>query len=130
MVESSRQIERRKAAQRHGVLAEQHVTSILRNAGWTVLAQNWSGGGAELDIVVGKPDALRFVEVKARTTMPEDVGELLPLKKRRRLVRGAEAYMTQHPTRANDIAFMLALVSGKVGELQVTLMDDPFDGVL
>ena len=128
MVATLGQTERRKAAQRHGVLAEERVTTVLREAGWTVLAQNWLGAGAELDIVVGKPGVMRFVEVKARTVMPEDVAALVPRKKQRKLTRGAEAYMTQHPTAAHDIAFMLALVSGEVGELQVTLMDDPFDG--
>ena len=57
----------RRLAVRRGADAEARVAQVLESAGWTVLARNWLAAGAELDLVVARGEALRFVEVKQRS---------------------------------------------------------------
>lgn len=128
MAQPLEQTARRVAAQKHGVFAEDYVASQLEKLGWRVIARNWTGGNAEIDLVVVQGAALRFVEVKARTVLPDELGDLISATKRRRLSRGAEAFLAQFPTKSRDIAFMVAFVSGGVGQFALQLIDDAFDG--
>lgn len=106
-----------------GAAAESLVADALVAQGWTVLARNWSGAGGELDLVVGRAGVLRFVEVKARA--PDDpVGiEAVDGRKRRRLVRAAEAWLADHEDIVDEACFLVALVEGE----RITWFDNAFD---
>lgn len=114
----------RRAALQRGADAEDHVAELLEKQGWDVVSRNWRGGGGELDIVVARPGALRFVEVKARSAHDLHGPEVaVGPRKRRRLVRAAEAYLAAVDTPYDEVAFLVALVEGE----RVTLIDDAFD---
>lgn len=88
------------------------------------MAQNWRGPGGELDLVASRQGCLRLVEVKARA--PDDpVGglEAVDGRKRRRLVRAAEAFLADWHDLVVEVCFMVAVVEGE----RVTLLDDAFD---
>ena len=100
----------------------------LEGEGWTVLARNWRGGGGELDVVVQRGDALRFVEVKARDEEDPSGFEAITEDKQRRLVSAAEAWLVEHAPKG-EVCFMAALVTLRAGEeYSIEFLDDAFDG--
>ncbi len=122
---STPEADARRAALRLGAEAEAAVASLLEDQGWQVLARNWRGGGGELDLVVGRRGALRFVEVKARA--PDDpVGglEAVDTGKQRRLRLAARAFLAGYDDLVDEACFLVALVEGG----QIELVDDAFDG--
>lgn len=88
-----------------------------------MLVRNWHGKGGELDLVVARDGALRFVEVKARA--PDDpVGlDAIGEHKRRCLARTAEEFLAQHDDLIDEACFLVALVEHG----RITWMDNAFD---
>ena len=99
------------------------MAKALSADGWSVLSRNWRGGGGELDLVVSRGPSLRFVEVKTRG--PDDpVGlESVGPMKQGHLVHAARAWLHDHPSDYDEIAFMVALVEPD----DITWIDDAFD---
>lgn len=122
-----RSAEDRRTALARGHEAEAFVAAHLEGAGWQVLARNWRGEGGELDLVVERDGAIRFVEVKQRE--PEDpVGlEAVDRGKQRRLVRAAEAWLATSSPAFHEAAFMVVLVVATPEGFQLDLVDDAFD---
>lgn len=113
----------RRAALQVGAEAEARVAAALEADGWRVLARNWRFEGGELDLVVERGGALRVVEVKARA--PDDpLGlDAVDARKRRKLVRTAEAFLAAYADLVDEVCFLVALVEGE----RVTLIDNAFD---
>lgn len=114
----------RRAAHRRGAEAEARVAAILESQGWQVVARNLRLADGELDLVVWRGKALRFVEVKARA--PDDLhGPEVAIgpTKQGRLVRAAEAFLAGTDLPWSESAFLVALVEGD----HVELIDDAFD---
>ncbi len=111
-------------AYEEGLDAESFVAAFLEEDGWRVLARNWRGGGAELDLVVQRDGCVRVVEVKARQP-GEDGLEAITADKQSRLRRGAEAWLAQHPAPV-EVAFLIALVTLEDALWSIELWDDPF----
>jgi len=123
-VKAVRSSDDRRAALQRGADAEDHISELLTEQGWDVVARNWRGGGGELDIVATRAGALRFVEVKARSRDDLHGPEMaVGPRKQRKLVRAAEAYLAALETPFDEVAFLVALVEGD----RVTLIDDAFD---
>ncbi len=101
----------------------------LKADGWTLLSQNWHGGGGELDLVIQRGSALRFVEVKARVGDDFDIWDAIPASKRARLVRAARAWLAAHDTDAEELCFLWAAVRGGAmpEEWSVEWYDNPID---
>lgn len=114
----------RRGAYDDGLDAESFVEAWYLDEGWTVLARNWRGGGAELDLVVQRGGAVRIVEVKARED-DRDALEAVTPAKQARLRRGGEAWLQQHPAPA-EIAFAVALVTLNNGVWGLEILDDAF----
>lgn len=73
-------------------LAEERLTEL----GYEILERNWRGGGGELDRVALDGDVLVFVEVRARRSDSHgEPWETIGVKKQRRLVRAALAYLVR-----------------------------------
>ena len=72
-----------------------------RLRGWRILGENVWAGGNELDLIVRRGRALRFVEVKAKKS-PRfgDPLEMVTVEKQRRLRRAAAAWLAAHPEAA------------------------------
>lgn len=117
----------RQRAQRRGVTAEAWVARQLEQTGWSVVATNFRGAGAELDLVVVRDGVVRFVEVKARQAGDDSGWEAVGPAKQRRLTRAAEAWLASQPGDCVEAAFLLALVELGADGWTVEWMDDPFD---
>ena len=112
---------RRVDARERGLAAEIRVGEVLRARGWQVVAQNWRGGGGELDLVARMDGNVRFVEVKHRTDVE---AEPVRPSQVRRLRSAARAWMTAQPVEDwREACFWLVEINGQ-GEMQWTL--DPF----
>jgi putative endonuclease len=87
----------------------------LRLKGFSILARgevSGRGSGAgEVDIVARRGRVLAFVEVKARPSRAE-AAAAISSRQRRRIVRGAEAFLARRPELAGlDIRFDAVLVA-------------------
>ena len=109
------------------------MASALEAEGWRVLDRNWHARGGELDLVVGRDGAVRFVEVRARQSGDESALESITPAKQRRLVRAAESWLLahggEHPSEEpHEVAFLVAEVCLHPDGWTVELLDDAFDG--
>jgi putative endonuclease len=90
----------RRAAYTLGLRAETIAALYLRLKGYRVLARRYASPVGEIDLVAKKGDTLVFVEVKARATL-DAAAESIRLMQQARIVRGAEAYLSRHPSYVN-----------------------------
>ncbi len=77
-----------------GKLGEEKAKHFLQKKGYNILAQNWTIGQAEIDIIAEFKDILIFVEVKTRTSDTLQAPEMAITKKKAKLLaRAANAYV-------------------------------------
>jgi putative endonuclease len=81
-----------------GIAGEQRAAAHLVARGYRILARNARAGRVELDLVAMRGRLLVIAEVKTRRSRsggaPE---EAVDFRKRERLVRGASAWLAEHP---------------------------------
>ncbi|MFQ5417497.1 MAG: YraN family protein [Myxococcota bacterium] len=81
-----------------GAEGEARAAAHLRHRGYRIVARNVRAGGVEIDLVARRGAWTVFVEVKTRRSrragLPE---EAVDSRKRARLVRGAAAWLRDHP---------------------------------
>ena len=94
--------------------AEVRARRWYRLRGWQILGENVWIGGNELDLVVRRGRALRFVEVKEKTGAGlGDPLEMVGPEKQRRIRRAAEAWLAARPELDRCIAaFEVVAVRG------------------
>ena len=81
-----------------GFGAERKAVWWYRLRGWKILGENVWAGGNELDLIVRRGQALRFVEVKEKKSSRfGDPLEMVTAEKQRRLRRAAEAWLDARP---------------------------------
>ena len=81
-----------------GHAAERRVAWRYRLRGYRLLARNVRAGGVELDLIARRGRRVVFVEVKEkRGPRYGDPLEAVDERKRRRLRRGAAAWLLAHP---------------------------------
>src|SRR3954469_18941598 len=105
------------AVLRPGVAAERRARRWYRLRGWRILGTNVWAGGNELDLIVRRGRALRFVEVKEKKgTRFGDPLEMVTVEKRRRLRRAAESWLDSRPELARlSIGFdVIAVRDGRI----------------
>ena len=94
--------------------------------------QRARSGGGEIDLIVSRANALRFVEVKARSEADVHPDDVLPAGKRGTLNRAAEAWMAERSEAVDEafeeVAWLLAIVDVSVTPWVLTWIDSPFDG--
>lgn len=79
-----------------GNLGEQLAAQYLQELGYTIVAQNWKWGKAEVDLIAYDRDILVFTEVKTRQKATFGPPELAVTSKKQRLLYDAAAeYMYQ-----------------------------------
>lgn len=101
-----------------GVKGEQRAVEYLLAEGYNVLDRNVEyARRGEIDIVCERRGVLVFVEVKSRSS--NDYGEAVEAvdrAKRRKLLRAAEAYLSERDINDKDIRFDVITVKNDVVE--------------
>lgn len=120
----SRSAEDRRRAVEAGATAEDRVADWFVSRGWSVLERRWSGGGGELDLVVQRDGALRFVEVKLRAESDPAAWEVFTPAKMARVRRAAEAWLSTWRGPLTECTLSAALVTHGVEGWQIDVIDD------
>jgi putative endonuclease len=89
-----------------GIEGEARAARHLAARGYRIVDRNVRAGGVELDLVARKGGCLVFIEVKTRRSSRFGPPELaVDHAKRRRLVRGAVAWLHEHGRSAARVRF-------------------------
>jgi putative endonuclease len=89
-----------------GAEGEARAARWLEAKGYAVLARNARADGVEIDLVAARGDTIAFVEVKARRSRAHGAPEeAVDARKRRRLARGAAAWLHASGLRARRVRF-------------------------
>lgn len=108
-----------------GAAGEQLALEYLIKKGCKIVLRNWRFKNLEVDLIVMDADTLVFVEVKTRSST--DFGEpytFVDVRKQRRLIRAAQAYILQYAY-VGEVRFdVVALVRKETWEL--TYIKDAF----
>jgi putative endonuclease len=101
----------RVAAFRLGLSAESRAAMLLMAKGDRIAARRFKTPFGEIDIVARRPNALVFVEVKARDSV-DDAALAVTERGRRRIVGAAAFWLARHPGDAQRlIRFDVILVT-------------------
>lgn len=92
-----------------GLAAEEIAARLYPGA--ETRAVRWRGAGGEIDLVLGLPGLIVFVEVKARRSHAAAAHALGPAQ-RRRLAAAAGAYLAAHAAPSDACRFDVVLVDG------------------
>jgi len=89
-----------------GIEGEARAARYLATQGYRIVGRNVRVGRVELDLVATRGRLVVIVEVKTRRSraagLPE---EAVDFRKRERLVRGASAWLAEHPGRVSRVRF-------------------------
>jgi putative endonuclease len=89
-----------------GAEGEARAAAHLRRRGYRIIARNVRAGGVEIDLIARRGRLLVFVEVKTRRSRAQGPPELaVDARKQARLVRGAAAWLHEHPRRVGEVRF-------------------------
>ena len=98
--------------------AERRAARWYRLRGWRVVGANVWAAGNEVDLIVRRGGALRFVEVKEkRGPGYGDPAEAVTGEKQRRVRRAAAAWLAAHPEH-ESLALGFDVVSVRDGRLE------------
>lgn len=78
-----------------GHTVELMCADLMRQKGYTIIAQNYQSGPLELDLIVMEGSTLCFIEVKARSNLGalRDIESLIPPKKQLNILQAAKAFL-------------------------------------
>jgi len=94
-----------------GAAGEQLAAAHLERAGYRILARNVRAGGVEMDLVAARGRLRAFVEVKTRRGRSHGhPAEAVDRRKQARLLRGATAWLREHPLRGGRVRFDVVTV--------------------
>jgi putative endonuclease len=89
-----------------GAEGEARAARYLEERGYRILGRNVRAGGVEIDLVAARGYLVVFVEVKTRRSRRLGPPELaVDAGKQRRLLRGAAAWLRDHPGLARRTRF-------------------------
>jgi putative endonuclease len=101
----------RRAAYRHGHLAEAAAAALLMAKGYRLLARRYKTSLGEIDLIVKRRRLVAFVEVKARANFREAL-ESVGRMSERRIVAAADLWLARHPDAAGlDLRYDMVLVA-------------------
>jgi putative endonuclease len=100
----------RRAAYRHGHLAEIAAAALLLLKGYRLLARRYKTPLGEIDLVVRRGRLIAFVEVKARGSRREAL-ESVGAAAERRIAGAADLWLAKHPDAAAlDLRYDMVLI--------------------
>jgi putative endonuclease len=95
-----------------GRLGEEEAASFLITQGFSVVAKNWRCRLGEIDLIVKKPQEIRFIEVKFRKTHSFGYPEAsVTRKKLSHLQAAAEIWLRQQPVIPSRYQFDVIAIS-------------------
>ena len=101
----------RRAAYRHGHVAEAVAAALLMAKGFRLLARRYKTPLGEIDLIVKRGKLIAFVEVKARLN-ERDALESVGRFGERRMVDAADLWLAKHPDAAGfDLRYDMVLVA-------------------
>ena len=101
----------RRAAYRHGHLAEALAAALLLVKGFKLLARRYKTPLGEIDLIVKRGRLIAFVEVKARA-FERDALESVGRAEERRMVDAADLWLAKHPDAAGlDLRYDMVVVA-------------------
>lgn len=100
-----------------GKTGEDKAVDYLIQNGYAVMERNWRLNHLELDIVCTRDNLLVVVEVKTRTSPEERPEELLNFKKRRNLLKAADAFVKAKGVDM-EVRFDLIVLTGEKWEVE------------
>ena len=108
-----------------GILGEQLAMEYLIRMGCKIVLRNWRFKNLEVDLIVMDGDTLVFVEVKTRsTTAFGEPYEFVDVRKQRRLIRAAQAYILKYAYNG-EVRFDVVAVTNNT-DAEVTYIKDAF----
>jgi putative endonuclease len=103
--------ERRRAAYRHGHLAEAAAMLLLLAKGFRPLARRYKTPLGEIDLIVKRGRTIAFVEVKARAAARDALESVGPASERR-IADAADLWLAKHPAASGyDIRYDMVIVT-------------------
>jgi putative endonuclease len=110
-----------------GRKGEQIAKTLLEDAGYEILEENWTHGKAEIDLIAYKHKVIIFAEVKARTGNgfgePED---FVDERKQKLLIGAADEYiyLMEHE---GEVRFdIISILFDKQGNYKIKHIEDAF----
>jgi putative endonuclease len=101
----------RRAAYRHGHVAEAAAMLLLLAKGFRPIARRYRTPLGEIDLVVKRGRVIAFVEVKARASR-HDALQSVGLESERRIVDAADLWLARHPGAAGlDLRYDMVVVT-------------------
>ncbi|HAA93478.1 MAG: hypothetical protein CMM48_06855 [Rhodospirillaceae bacterium] len=91
---------KRRKAWRWGRGAEKLAVAALRCRGYRVLARQYRTKVGEIDLIARRKDVVVFIEVKARSSLPDGLVAISP-RQQKRIVKAAGWFLQRHPHLAN-----------------------------
>lgn len=118
--------ESREKAAEWGRLAERLTVEHIARQGYAVTETNWRlGNHLEIDIISIQDDEVAFIEVKARNGRYQNAEDAIDIKKMKKMVKGANAYLMQLP-HDYTARFDVALVEGSPEDYEFTYLKAAF----
>ncbi|MNE25606.1 hypothetical protein D3C87_579410 [compost metagenome] len=108
-----------------GIQGEKLAMEYLIEMGYKIMLRNWRFKNLEVDLIVMDGSTLVFVEVKTRSTT--DFGEpyeFVDVRKQRRLIRAAQAYILKHAY-SGEVRFDVVAVTNNTHS-KLTYIKDAF----
>ncbi len=105
---------------KHNILGRQGEEIAVKWAqsnGYKILERNWRSGRNELDIVTIRDNVVVVFEVKTRSSQVYDITQLLPLKKRRSIIRAGANWIALHGLNS-ELRFDLLVVDIAGGKVE------------
>ena len=95
-----------------GIEAEARALAYLQQQGFTCIAERYRNAYGEIDLIVGRKDELRFVEVKLRAKLTDSL-HALSERQQKRLWQCAQGFLAEQPSYAQyAMQFDLIAIAG------------------
>jgi putative endonuclease len=110
-----------------GADGEKMVAEHLKQAGFAIIALNYTKPYGEIDIIACKKDLLACIEVKTRHNALVDPATLVPPSKQRKIIMVAKDFIAQHYAfHEMTCRFDVALVEKKSNSYTISYIENAF----
>lgn len=92
--------DKRQAAYRRGLDAEDTAVSLYEEAGYTLIGERIRTPAGEIDLIVSRGDLVVFIEVKQRRSL-NAAAEAISPRQQRRITDAAAIWLSRNPSFAS-----------------------------